>query len=481
VRFSVSAKIFAAFILLLVLFGGVSVHGVVQMHGAREQLRAINQGYLRLFIAVKELQLYQGYLRTVFELDAERWDAKVKDNIALNLDFRARTLRGARGALAAIAALEPRGEDRKFLDTARADLDWIEAQFQEDAREVSAPGPAEARRERVAKVSFRLQMLASPAKRQVTAVAERVERIESEASFAALGLTLAAALCGIAVTLAAHATLRPLRRLSEGARQLARGDLRGRVEVRGQDEIADLSRDFNAMAAALEEREARLIRSERLAAIGRMAAHIAHEVRNPLSSIGLNAELLEEELTASPAGAKLCRAIQNEVDRLAALTEQYLRFARLPQPRRERLALGPVVASLLDLIAGDARARGVTLTSRIGALPPADIDEGQLRQALLNLCKNAVEAMDAGGTLTVTAAAADGVIELAVADTGPGIPEEMRARIFEPFFSTKEHGTGLGLALTQHVITAHGGTIEVTTAAGQGTTFTIRLPVPSAA
>jgi signal transduction histidine kinase len=477
VRFSVSAKIFAAFILLLVLFGGVSLHSIVQMHGAREQLRAINQGYLRFFIAVKELQLYQGYLRTVFELDAERWDAKVKDNIALNLDFRSRTLRSARQALAALAALEPGGEDRRFLVSARADLDWIEAQFQEDAREVSAPGPTQARRERVAKVSFRLQTLASPAKRQVTAVAERVERDESEATLAAIGLTLAAALCGIAVTLAAHATLRPLRRLSEGARQLAHGDWGQRVDVAGKDEIADLSRDFNAMAAALEEREQRLIRSERLAAIGRMAAHIAHEVRNPLSSIGLNAELLEDELTASPEGAKLCRAIQSEVDRLTALTEEYLRFARLPQPRLERQEIAPILTSLLEFIEGDARARGVTLRTAVPpTLPAADADEGQLRQAFLNLCRNAVEAMGAGGTLTVTAAAQAGMIEVAVSDTGPGIPAEMRARIFEPFFSTKEHGTGLGLALTQHVVTAHGGTIDVDSAEGQGTTFRIRLP-----
>jgi signal transduction histidine kinase len=478
VRSSVSAKIFAAFIVLVLLFGGVSLHSILQMHGAREQLGAINQGYLRLFITVKELQLYQGYLRTAFDLDAQHWDTKVKDNIALNLDLRSRTLRSARQALAALAALALRGEDRVFLESARADLDWIEGQFREDAHEVSAPGPAQARRDRVAKVSFRLQKLASPAKRQVTAVAERVERDESDASLAAIGLTLAAALFGLVVTLAIHATLRPLRRLSEGARQLARGDWGQRVEVRGRDEVADLSRDFNAMAAALEEREQRLIRSERLAAIGRMAAHIAHEVRNPLSSIGLNAELLEDELSESREGARLCRAIQGEVDRLNALTEEYLRFARLPQPKPEQHEVGPILTSLVEFIAGEAQARGVSITTDVEpALPALGVDEAQLRQAVLNLCRNAVEAMTSGGTLTVRAIAGASGVEVAISDTGPGIALEDRARIFEPFFSTKEHGTGLGLALTQHIVTAHGGSIDVDSTLGKGTTFRIRLPL----
>jgi signal transduction histidine kinase len=313
----------------------------------------------------------------------------------------------------------------------------------------------------------------------VTAVAERVERDESEATLAAIGLSIAAVLGGIAVTLGAHATLRPLRRLSEGAQRLARGEY-GEVEVRGRDEIAELARDFNAMAAALREREQRLIRSERLAAIGRMAAHIAHEVRNPLASIGLNAELLEEELASSPEGARLSRAIQGEVDRLTALTEEYLRFARLPSPKLERHDLGAVLAALLEFIGEEVALRGVTVRAEVPpGLPALDLDENQLRQAFLNLCRNAVEALGAGGTLSIRAVPGPEAVEVTIADTGPGIAAEHRARIFEPFFSTKEHGTGLGLALTQHIVTAHGGTIEVESEVGRGTTFRLRLPRPA--
>jgi signal transduction histidine kinase len=238
------------------------------------------------------------------------------------------------------------------------------------------------------------------------------------------------------------------------------------------------------MAAALQEREQRLIRSERLAAIGRMAAHIAHEVRNPLSSIGLNAELLEEELQQKPDGAKLCRAIQHEVDRLNALTQEYLRFARLPQPKLERQDLRPILVSLLDFMREDARSRGVAVVAELAdPLPPLPVDEGQLRQALLNLCRNALEAMSGGGTLTVRAAVAGDRLEIAVRDTGSGIAPEHLARVFEPFFSTKEHGTGLGLALTQHIVAAHGGTIAIDSTPGHGTEFRVRLPLagPAAA
>src|SRR6185295_17199097 len=143
---------------------------------------------------------------------------------------------------------------------------------------------------------------------------------------------------GLGVMFLAQRALDPLRRLAAGAKQIARGDYRQRVEVGIPDEIGDLASEFNAMAAALEERELRLIRSERLAAVGKIAAQITHEVRNPLSSIGLNAELLEEELASLPGGAesqKIASAIVKEVDRLAAITEQYLRFARLPRPKLE--------------------------------------------------------------------------------------------------------------------------------------------------
>ena len=181
------------------------------------------------------------------------------------------------------------------------------------------------------------------------------------------------------------------------------------------------------MAAALDEREQRLIRSERLAAVGKIAAQITHEVRNPLSSIGLNAEMLEEE--TSGEARKLARAIVKEVDRLTEITEEYLRFARLPRPKLEREDVGELVQSLVAFMHQELEGRGVTVDARVEpGLPPVAADEHQLRQALLNLMRNAVEAMRQGGRLTLTAArvpatttATGRSIELTIADTGEGI------------------------------------------------------------
>jgi two-component system, NtrC family, sensor kinase len=480
VRLSLTTKVFIWFVALSLAFAAVSAYSARQMHEVRGQLRALKDGYLRLYGHAKELQLYHGYLRATFEQEASSWDSVTRDSLALSLSRRSRDLVAARQALETLAALDA-PEERTFVARARADFEWLEARFAEDAREVDQPGPLQGRRERWSKVSVRINQLSRPARQKLGQVADRVSRDEEQARRAAIGGMIATLLFGLLAALVIRQRLAELGKLARGARRLAGGEWGERVPEDNKDEIGALGREFNSMAAALQEREQRLIRSERLAAIGRMAAHIAHEVRNPLSSIGLNAELLEEELQERPDGAKLCRAIQHEVDRLNALTQEYLRFARLPQPKPERHDLRPILVSLLDFIRADARSRGITVVEQLpAALPPFDLDEGQVRQALLNLCRNALEAMPGGGTLTVRAAVAGDRLEIAVADTGGGIAAEQLPRIFEPFFSTKEHGTGLGLALTQHIVAAHGGTISIDSAPGRGTEFVVRLPLGGA-
>jgi signal transduction histidine kinase len=235
------------------------------------------------------------------------------------------------------------------------------------------------------------------------------------------------------------------------------------------------------MADAIQEREQRLIRSERLATVGRMAAQIAHEVRNPLSSIGLNAELLGDELPGEADEARrLVASIIGEVDRLAEITETYLRFARLPRPKLEREDLSALIASVVDLARGELAHAGIALEVDVAAdLPELMADEAQIRQALINLIRNAREALAAAPCkrLSIAAAVEDDRLTLRVADSGAGIAAADLAKIFDPFFSTKAQGTGLGLALVQQIVVDHGGTIDVQSAPGAGTTFTIRFPL----
>ncbi len=302
-----------------------------------------------------------------------------------------------------------------------------------------------------------------------------------------LGLT--ATVLALMVTVWATLTLRPLRRLRAAARNIARGDYASRIDERGPDEVADLAREFNIMGRAVEERERELVRSERLVAVGKMAAMITHEIRNPLSSIGLNTELLEEELTQLPAdrvdeAQSLCRSIQTEVDRLTAITEEYLQFARLPKPKLALESVPAIVRSLIDFERDNLAMRGVSVTTELEeSVPRVLVDENQLRQALLNLLRNAADALDevGGGHVRIAVRRGGDSVEVLIADDGPGVGEELVAQLFEPFFSTKDGGTGLGLALTQQISREHGGDIKVASQPGHGASFVLSLPVPRAA
>jgi signal transduction histidine kinase len=309
----------------------------------------------------------------------------------------------------------------------------------------------------------------------VEQVAGDVEREGSRLMWATLLLVVLALVVGAAVTFGAHLALRPLARLTRQVEAVGRGEYRVPFEAKSADEIGELARAFARMGQALSEREQALIRSERLAATGRIAAQITHEIRNPLSSIGLNAELLAEEVSGRPNAEHLLAAISREVDRLTEITEQYLRFARLPQPKLEPEDLGVILRQLADFSREECARQKVELDVHAEAAP-AMADENQMRQALLNLIRNAREAMPSGGRIVVSSGleSADAVVR--VRDSGPGIPDATRTRMFEPFFSTKEGGTGLGLALTQQIVAQHGGRIEIDSAAGQGTTFIVRLP-----
>ena len=206
---------------------------------------------------------------------------------------------------------------------------------------------------------------------------------------------------------------------------------------------------------------------------------ITHEVRNPLSAIGLNTELLEDELADSAEGRALCQSIHKEVDRLTAITEEYLAFGRLPKPKIESEHLNPMVDALASFVREDLAATHVDLVVELGERDPiALVDASQLRQCLVNLVRNAAEAVVDQGRRQGDAAHAQG--RRPGHDRGRGhgvgIAPEVLPRLFDPFFSTKEGGSGLGLALTQQIVKDHGGDLAVESVVGRGTTFTVSIP-----
>jgi len=310
----------------------------------------------------------------------------------------------------------------------------------------------------------------------------------SEISYAVVAVPAAALLIAAVVFLLTLRALIPVRRLSRAVRRLQQGEHEGLDPTRFAGELRDLAEALSALGntlrsrgAALEQKKDELMRAERLAVVGRMASVVAHEVRNPLNSIGLNLDLLREMLqTGAPAGdpkvADLLQAIQREVDRLVEITEEYLKFGRLPRGVLSACDVVRVVREIRLFMDEEFSRNGIEVTLGLPQQPVMVLaDESQLRQALVNVLRNSVEAMPQGGRLQIEVAEQADRVLLSVQDSGPGIPTEFRSRLFEPFATTKPRGTGLGLAFVQQVMHECGGEVSIESEVGRGTCVRFRL------
>jgi len=228
--------------------------------------------------------------------------------------------------------------------------------------------------------------------------------------------------------------------------------------------------------ADLRTMEERMVQSERLATIGRFASQIAHEIRNPLSSITLNVELLEDELNGSSDEAHgLIRSVLKELDRLNDIVSEYLQFSRFPKPQLKRGNADGIVREFVENFKAPPKVR--IETKLMTSAPEVWLDEGLLRQVIENLVRNGVEAIEGEGVVEIETDMIERFFVIRVKDTGRGIPPEIQTRLFEPFFTTKAHGTGLGLATSQQIIFEHNGHLVIESQAGKGSTFSILLPV----
>ena len=220
-----------------------------------------------------------------------------------------------------------------------------------------------------------------------------------------------------------------------------------------------------------------LIRSARFAAIGEAAARLSHEIKNPLMLMGGFANQVRRHLPQEGADAEKLGIIESEAKRLETLLNEVRDFTRPAPPQIAPHDLGETLAESLALMAGSMESRGITVVTDISPeLSSVPFDAARIKQVMLNLLKNAGEAMEGGGTLTVTAAPVGDTVRISVTDTGGGIPEAVRARVFDPFCTTTESGTGLGLAVCQRIVEDHHGDIRFTTSEA-GTTFTVELPL----
>ena len=320
------------------------------------------------------------------------------------------------------------------------------------------------------------------------------------------------ALFGFVAAFAQRLVVRPLADLVAATRNVAAGDYTQELRVtRSGSELDALERSFNEMLGALakaraerhallatlesqvEERtsalkdaQAQLVQSEKLSSLGRLAASIAHEINNPLAGILTYSKLLVRMLedgqideATRTTSVKHLKLVQRETERCTAIVRNLLDFARQRPLSLKDVDTSAIIDEAVSLVGHQAKLQGLTIRHHIEPAPLIQADFGQLRQALVNIMLNGCEAMQPGGTLTIACRPTSDRqhVELVFTDTGSGIPPDRLAKIFDPFFSTKEKGTGLGLSVVYGIIERHSGTIAIQSQVGVGTTLTVRLPI----
>lgn len=299
----------------------------------------------------------------------------------------------------------------------------------------------------------------------------------------ATGFALVVALL-VAVALVWRFTA-PINRLALATRRVATGDLTVRLNLARKDEIGQLAERFDQMVAQLQEMkelEERLNQAERAAVIGRLASGIAHEIRNPLNFINLTVDHIRKRFAPKEDASRetferLTRSVKDEIARLNTLVTNVLRFGRPAQITPKKIRLAELIDSVFQVIRTQADEQQVRLhcaDETSGATIEADAE--LLKSCFSNLAINAVQAMPGGGSLIFRIDDQADHQTITVSDTGTGIPEENLEQIFDPYFSTKEAGIGLGLAVTRKIIEDHDGEISVASTRGKGTTFVVKLP-----
>jgi two-component system NtrC family sensor kinase len=297
----------------------------------------------------------------------------------------------------------------------------------------------------------------------------------------------------------------PLRRMVQATNRIARGDLNYSVRIGFRDEIGQLARSFNQMTENLKlanenliqwgktlekrveertkelrEMQDYLLQSEKLRSLGKIAAGVAHEINNPLTSILLNTHLMLEKLEKSDVFYENLSLIADETARCTQIVKGLLEFARQNPPQKTFTNINELIERTSQLLENQASFQNIRIIKDLKAgLPPLKLDRNKIQQVFWNLLLNACEAMPEGGQITVSSSLSEDEKTIAVhfADSGIGIPKENLSKLFDPFFTTKSSGTGLGLAVSYGIVEQHQGRIEVKSEVGRGTVFTLSFPV----
>ncbi len=327
-----------------------------------------------------------------------------------------------------------------------------------------------------------------------------------------LAIFLGIALLGIVliITVAVNQAKRistPLKKIENAANNIAEGNYNQTITVHAPREIEHLAASLNQMAKELEREKleieewgntlekkvlerteeikkihSQLFRSEKLASLGKLAAGVAHEINNPLTGILTNSSLLLDDLEKADPRREDVEVIVKETIRCREIVKRLLDFARQTKPQKQLIKINSIIENIILLVRNQTSFRNIVIQKELSEnIPDVMADRDQIQQVFVNIIINASEAMARGGSLTIESKLAEqsDSILIRFTDTGPGIPDDIKEKIFDPFFTTKEQGTGLGLSISYGIIEQHGGDIGIESKRGEGTKFTIRLPIYS--
>ena len=271
----------------------------------------------------------------------------------------------------------------------------------------------------------------------------------------------------------------PIKVLVDSTARVATGDLDEQCELKTHDEIGDLAAAFNQMTRDLKQSRDQLIQAERLATAGKMSASFAHEIRNPLSSMRMLAQMLMQKPEMSQERhQQSLRYILEEIERIDTIVKGLMDFARPTALNLTQQPLAPVLQAVLDLMEANLAHHKIALVLDLSTVTPEiQFDSDKLKQAFMNVVLNAMEAMPQGGTLKVSTIVDEDRVGIKVIDNGVGIPEEDLVQLFEPFFTKKTRGTGLGLVNVKRILEEHGGSVEIESTLDEETEVSLWLPV----
>ena len=497
-RVSLPTRLFLGFALLLLLFSGLQVWGLIGLQRLGAEFAKINRFHLNFSHQVFALETSQSQLLLLLknlstqepEADARKSPALLNRWLKVTSEKRNETYARVRGVVAQNLDHLKENEAGYYRDKLAPMLVLLETEWKQ-VQDLWTAGFSTGLDRTDMKALFRkenlllsrIRQLVGTARTRVRHLATRIEDNERDLLRMQITLLVVAFVLALGIIILSYRPLRVLARLTQGARRLGQGDFSHRIEVTSQDELGQLASEFNSMTEAILEREERLIRSEQLAAAGKLSAQIAHELRNPLAALCFQVELVSDlcrdlpEGTARDEMSQILTQVLKEVDRLTGISEEYLVFARLPKPQLRPMAVNAFLADFCHFLEGELELGKVQMELETDPSDPKIAgDEGLLRQVMLNLVRNAREAMPDGGRIRLRASAEGSEVIISVTDSGQGIGAEVQKRLFEAFYTTKTHGSGLGLTVCLQILNQHGGSIVVHSSPGQGARIDLKLP-----